>query len=120
ISGTAFSFGGNGVMQATGDGIYLFRNSGQTDFTRLMLGGNTASFPAIGRSGTGLTFPLADGTGGATLNISVDRALILTNQTSSAAASVGTLTNAPAAGNPGFWAKISIGGVNYAFPCWAG
>lgn len=54
------------------------------------------------------------------LGITVDRGTTLTNQTSAAAAALGTLTNAPAAGNPGFWAKISINGTNYSFPCWLG
>lgn len=49
-----------------------------------------------------------------------DRALRFNNQTSAAAAAVGTLNNAPAAGDPGFWWKINIGGVNYSVPCWAG
>jgi hypothetical protein len=49
-----------------------------------------------------------------------DRAPRFNNQTSAAAAATGTLTNAPAAGNPGFWLKINIGGTNYAIPCWAG
>lgn len=50
----------------------------------------------------------------------LDRGLRFDNQTSSAAAQLGTLTNAPAAGNPGYWLKIAIGGVSYALPCWAG
>lgn len=49
-----------------------------------------------------------------------DRALRFDNQTSSAGASGGTLLNAPAVGNPGYWLKINIGGTNYAVPCWAG
>lgn len=49
-----------------------------------------------------------------------DRGLRANNQTSAAAAQLGTLTNAPAAGNPGYWLKINIGGTNYAIPCWAG
>jgi hypothetical protein len=53
------------------------------------------------------------------LSITIDRGFQLTNQTSAAAGQVGTLTNAPVAGNPGFWAKMKIGGTNYTFPCWA-
>lgn len=49
-----------------------------------------------------------------------DRGLTFSNQTSAAAAQAGTLLNAPAAGNPGFWLKVIIGGVNYSIPCWAG
>lgn len=50
----------------------------------------------------------------------VDRGVRFNNQTSSAGALAGTLLNAPTAGNPGFWLKINIGGVNYSIPCWAG
>lgn len=57
-------------------------------------------------------------TGAATMQ--ADRGLLFTNQTSAAGAQTGTLTNAPAAGNPGFWLKIAIGGVSYSIPCWAG
>lgn len=54
------------------------------------------------------------------LTISNNRGLATTNQTSSAAAAAGTLTNAPVAGNPGYWLKITINGTNYSIPCWAG
>lgn len=37
---------------------------------------------------------------------------------SAAAGSLGTLANAPAAGNPTFWLRIKIGAANFAFPCW--
>lgn len=50
----------------------------------------------------------------------VDRGILTTNQTSSAGASAGTLANAPAAGDPGFWLKIKVNTVDYAIPCWAG
>lgn len=49
-----------------------------------------------------------------------DRAARFNNHTSAAAANVGTLNNAPAAGDPGHWLKINVGGTNYAIPCWAG
>ena len=39
--------------------------------------------------------------------------------TDGAAAAVGTLTNAPIAGNPALWPKIKINGTEYAFPVWA-
>lgn len=68
-------------------------------------------------SGGGTTY-LTVGAAGVTQPL--DRGLLFTNQTSGAAAQVGTLTNAPTAGNPGFWLKVKIGGVDYTIPCWAG
>jgi hypothetical protein len=54
------------------------------------------------------------------ITLANDRSLIMTSQTSSAASAAGTLTNAPTAGNPGFWLKVTINGTSYAIPCWAG
>lgn len=51
---------------------------------------------------------------------SKDRALRFNNQTSAAGAAVGTLNNAPVAGDPNFWVKINIGGTNCTFPAWLG
>lgn len=62
----------------------------------------------------------ADFTAAGILELNVDRGLRMNNATSSAAAQVGTLNNAPTAGNPGFWLKINIAGTNYAIPCWLG
>jgi hypothetical protein len=42
----------------------------------------------------------------------------LTAQTSGAASGAGTLTNAPVAGNPGFWLQVSINGVTRFIPAW--
>lgn len=44
--------------------------------------------------------------------------LRLDGLTSGAGAAVGTLNNAPAAGNPAFWCPVSIAGVVRYFPCW--
>jgi hypothetical protein len=49
-----------------------------------------------------------------------DRGLKLTSQTSAAAAAAGTITNAPAAGNPTHWLKVTINGSNFAIPAWPG
>lgn len=40
------------------------------------------------------------------------------NVTSGAGAAVGTLNNAPAAGNPAFWLPINIAGTVRYIPCW--
>jgi hypothetical protein len=31
---------------------------------------------------------------------------------------VGTLNNAPAAGNPAFWLRVRVNGTNLAIPAW--
>jgi hypothetical protein len=56
---------------------------------------------------------------GTALQIEADDGLRLTNQTDYAAAQVGTLTNAPTAGNPAKWFPIFINGTRYKVPAWA-
>lgn len=51
-------------------------------------------------------------------NIDNDASASFTNQTSAAAGNTGTLTNAPASGNPAFWLKVNVNGVTRAIPCW--
>ena len=52
---------------------------------------------------------------GATFDIP-DQSFRINGQVSGAGASAGTLTNAPAAGNPSFWLPINVGGTVYFFP----
>lgn len=54
------------------------------------------------------------------LTLEKDRGVRFNAQTNAAGASAGTLGNAPAAGDPTFWLKVNIDGVNRAIPCWAG
>jgi hypothetical protein len=42
----------------------------------------------------------------------------LTGQTSDAGAQIATLLNAPTAGNPTFWVRLSINGTALTFPAW--
>lgn len=44
--------------------------------------------------------------------------LVLTGQTSTPGALTGTLTNAPATGNPQTWLQVSINGVTHWIPAW--
>lgn len=48
----------------------------------------------------------------------VDQGLRINNQVNGAGASSGTLTNAPAAGNPTFWLPINVGGTVRYCPLW--
>jgi hypothetical protein len=41
-----------------------------------------------------------------------------TNQITGAGVGAGTLTNAPSAGNPTFWLRIVVNGVQRFIPCW--
>lgn len=54
-----------------------------------------------------------------TVTHSANNGALFTNQTSAAAAQSATLTNAPTAGNPGYWLRVTINGTNYALPAWA-
>lgn len=50
-------------MSSPSDGVLLFANNANTDFTRLQFGGTTSSFPSVKRNGTGIDFRLADDSG---------------------------------------------------------
>jgi hypothetical protein len=52
-----------------------------------------------------------------TLN-AVGTAITLNNSTSGPGSSAGTLTNAPAAGNPAFWLPVVVNGTTRHIPCW--
>jgi len=57
-------------------------------------------------------------TNAGSIAIALNNGTVFTNQTSGAAAAVGTLNNAPVAGNPGFWLPVTINGTNYYIPAW--
>lgn len=76
--------------------------------------------PTLAASGTGVQSygtRLTVATAGITMDIP-NQGLRLNNQTTGAAAGVGTLTNAPASTNPTFWCPINIAGSVLFFPCW--
>lgn len=54
------SGGSRGFMTGTADGVFQFTNAAGNDYNRLMLGGSTASFPALKRVGTAIQVRLAD------------------------------------------------------------
>jgi hypothetical protein len=62
-SGNLFSWANRSNIQSDGDGLLRFCNNAQTDFSRLMFGGQTSSFPALKRSATVLETKLADDSG---------------------------------------------------------
>lgn len=87
-----------------------------------------AANQAVIRTGSQALFFTVDGGTTSTCIVSAlgvwqfqkDRGVRFDNQTSAAGANIGTLLNAPTAGDPGFWLKVNIGGTNYAIPAWAG
>lgn len=112
------------LMQSPSDGVITLYNAALSDFTRLQFGGATSSFPAIKRSGATLAFRLADDSADA----AISGALFTTSSTTlmassvaltnGAAAQTGTLTNAPAAGNPTKWIPINDNGTTRYIPAW--
>lgn len=56
------------VMTSPSDGVITLSNLAANDFARLQLGGTTASYPAIKRSGAGIQLRLADDSGPARLD----------------------------------------------------
>jgi len=59
----ALVFGGSGQFRFLSSGVAFLTNAAQTDFGRLCLGGNTASFPAIKRSTVRIQAVLANDSG---------------------------------------------------------
>ena len=133
FAGTAF--GSNGVVAIRGDETVAIRGAGAFGWE------NGANNPATGTIdtnlsrisagivgvGTGAAGSIAGGLRAATLALTgaltvpgvTTAALTSTGTfTSGAAAQVGTLTNAPAAGNPTTWIKIIDGGVTRYIPAW--
>lgn len=75
---------------------------------------------AVGVSGTGLQVAtnVLRLTNAQKVEISQDNGLSFPAATNGAGAAVGTLNNAPAAGNPTHWLRVMIGGVNKFIPAW--
>lgn len=59
-AGAAVCINNSTCFDAPSNGVMRLTNNGQTDFTRLQLGGTTSSFPSIKRSATTTAFRLAD------------------------------------------------------------
>lgn len=122
-------FNMNGRFAITGgasDGIITLTDySTAATFVRLNFGPATSSFPALKRSTTTLQVRLADDS--AFANVSVlnvlanNAASLITSSvalTDFAAAGLGTLGNAPSAGNPAKWIAIIDNGTTRYIPTW--
>lgn len=62
-----FDFLTRSKISSPADGVLLLTDDAGTDWTRIAFGGTTTSYPALERSGTGLSLVRGDGTGGAML-----------------------------------------------------
>lgn len=98
----------SGDNSATSD-RNLFVSLSNADRT-LTLTGNSTINQDVSTAGT----PSFSG-----VNISSDNSLFFANQTSASAAFAGTLLNAPSSGNPLFWLRFKVNGVNVGIPCWS-
>lgn len=124
-STSGFYWGARGNMNAAADGVFTLYDTANTSFGRLQFGGTTSSFPALKRASAGIEVKLADDSAFTTLKAS---ALTVSSGTfliassaafaDGAAAATGTLTNAPAAGNPTKWIAINDNGTTRYIPAW--
>jgi hypothetical protein len=69
LNNAVFGGGSKSTINAPVDGVLAFYNNALTDFSRVVFGGTTSSFPALKRSGTALLPRLADDSAGAPLNL---------------------------------------------------
>lgn len=93
-AGDNFVISTRGLIGATSDGVFLFRNVAGTDLNRINLGGTTASFPAIKRNGAGIDFRTGDDGGYASItaqNIVVANTLTVNGPTDEPAGGLQTL-----------------------------
>lgn len=119
------AFGLRVKIKSSGGGLIELFNNAETDFSRLNFGGTTSSFPAIRRTTTALNIRLADDSADAgltALSITTSQTTFMHITSASlangAAAAAGTLSNAPAAGNPTKWIPINDNGTTRHIPAW--
>ncbi len=96
-----------GIRQGAGSTQHVATNR------MLIQGDGTNPVVAINAPDSNTAIPVMVINGGAN-----NHAINFAGFTNGAAAQVGTLNNAPAAGNPAFWMPIEVAGVTRFFPCW--
>jgi hypothetical protein len=100
--------------------------AGDLTYTAPLATGNAASANVVFQTGlvggAGAALQVATNvlrlTNAQKVEISQDNGLSFPAATSGAGAAVGTLNNAPAAGDPTHWLRVVIGGVNKFIPAW--
>lgn len=116
--------GTRSTIFSSANGIMTVYNNAATDFTRLTFGGVTSAFPGIARSAATLVFTLGDGSancnfaGGLFTSSSATLHATSVALTDGTAAALGTLANAPTAGNPTKWVPINDNGTTRYIPAW--
>jgi hypothetical protein len=110
LSGGVSGSGGSGITQLTGD-VTAGPGSGSEAATLASVNSNVGSFTLANVTVNAKGLVTAASSGSAA-------PLVLTGQTSTPGSSAGTLTNAPAVGNPTLWLQISVNGTTYYIPGW--
>ena len=132
-TGTRYTILDGGNSGASGGAAFLIRNGGGNIFIfgnkSAILGGAYDATPYFGGTGT-LELNINTAAQGtlsvagvltATGGLTVGTATLLTSNvalTNGAGASLGTLTDAPSAGNPTKWVPINDNGTTRYVPCW--
>lgn len=121
----AVGFVSSSKMNAPSDGILTLLNNAGSGFTRLQLGGTTASFPAFQANGSNIDLITASNSNFASIRLLAvtinDTSFLLRTGTAmpnGAAAQTATLTNGPTAGNPTKWIPINDNGTTRYIPTW--
>jgi hypothetical protein len=110
LSGGVSGSGGSGITQLTGD-VTAGPGSGSEAATLATVNTNVGSFTLANVTVNAKGLVTAASSGSAA-------PLVLTGQTSTPGSSAGTLTNAPAVGNPTLWLQVSVNGTTYYIPGW--
>lgn len=116
-----------GTIASTGTATTLLHGNvaGDPTFSAVDLVADVSGTLDVTNGGTGVT--TSTGTPGDTVlsinptlaGVTVDGDLALTSQVDGAGVALGTLTNAPTAGNPTFWLQVKINGSTLKVPAWA-
>lgn len=125
IAAGIYAFNGRARISSPADSQLLVTDAAGTAFARLMFGGTSNAFPAVKRNAAVLEVKLADDSDYAELKAKVlrisDGAFLLRSAaafTDGAGALAGTLTNAPAVGDPTKWIPIDDNGTTRYIPAW--
>lgn len=113
----------SGDSGSTTASLFLTRNT--TDMLQLLTNG-TDSFVDFVSTGSGVRFRAGLGGGGTEVirfestgpRVLGGLRIRFDGFTDGAGVGAGTITNAPAAGNPAFWLKVNIAGTDRFIPCW--